>query len=49
MGEVEPVREINFVVSDLDNSIKFYTEALGMHVVRTEQCEGSSGYKRVCP
>lgn len=46
MGEAESVREINVVVSDLAASVKFYTEALGMTVMRTESTQGATGYKR---
>lgn len=47
MGESEPVREINILVSDVDESVKFYTQALGMHLVRTESTDSPAGYKRV--
>lgn len=47
MGEAESVREINVVVSDLAASVKFYTEALGMTVMRTESTQGATGYQRV--
>ena len=47
MGEMEPIREINILVSDLEKSIKFYTGPLGMNVVSTENADRPGGYKRV--
>lgn len=46
-GEDEPVREMNILVSRLDESVKFYRDLLGMQVVRREAADGEEGYQRV--
>lgn len=48
-GEDEPVREMNILVSRLEESVKFYRDLLGMQVARRETAEGEEGYERVSP
>jgi Glyoxalase/Bleomycin resistance protein/Dioxygenase superfamily len=41
-GVLEPFRELDFVVSDVEASVRYYCDVLGMHVVRSERNEGIS-------
>jgi Glyoxalase/Bleomycin resistance protein/Dioxygenase superfamily len=47
-GEDEPVREVNMLVSKMEESVRFYRDTLGMHVVRREGADGDESYDRVC-